>query len=255
MSASSGAARPREGGWRAAVDSLDDALRAAGNAERAVQERRYLKSALQHHGTSVPATRRVLKAWRAALPAFDRSTLRGFVDEAWPRGVFELRLAAVEQLVAETELLTPADLAWLERLLSEARTWALVDPLAVQVVGVLLEAHPESASEVRRWAADPDFWLRRSALLVHLLPMRRGDAAAFARFAAVAEPLLEEREFFVRKAIGWVLRERAKRCPEEVFDWLLPRARRSSGLTLREASKPLGEERRASLLAASRAPG
>jgi 3-methyladenine DNA glycosylase AlkD len=237
-----------------AVDALDAALLAAGDPARAPQERRYLKSALRHYGTSMPAMRRVLTAWRAPRPPFDRATLRTFVDEAWRRGVHELRNVAVEQLVDDVRLLAPDDLPWLEGLLREAKTWALVDPLAVQVLGPLTHAHPDAAAAVAAWSRDPDHWLRRTALLVHLLPMRRGEPDAFAAFARVAEPLLEEREFFVRKAIGWVLRERAKRCPDEVFAWLLDHAPRASGLTLREATKPLPAGQRERVLAARRAP-
>ena len=246
-SAAAGWAAPVD--WLAAVDALDAALVAEGTPERAEQERRYLKSALRHHGASMPAIRRVWKAWRGALEPLDRDGLRAFVDEAWGRGVHELREAAVEALVEGARLLAPADLAWLERLLRETRTWALVDPLAAQVVGALRESHPEVAPTIDRWADDPDHWLRRSALLVHLLPMRRGNAGAFAPFAAVAERLLADREFFVRKAIGWVLREHAKRCPDEVFAWLRPRAPLVAGLTLREAAKPLPDAMRAELLA------
>ena len=236
----------------AAVDSLDEALRSEGRPERAEREKRYLKSALHHHGVPVPATRRQLKAWRATRPRFDRTTLRGFVDEAWSRRVHELRVAAVELLAHDVALLEPDDLSRLEQLLREARTWALVDPLAIHVVGGLCRAYPAVASRVECWAADDDFWLRRTALLVHLLPMRRGDPEALGPFARVAEPLLDDREFFIRKAIGWVLRERAKQLPDEVFEWLQERAKRASGLTLREASKPLTETRRRRLKAAAR---
>lgn len=244
--------RPAPPDWVGAVDALETALAAEGTPERAEQERRYLKSALRHHGASMPAIRRVWRAWRANHAPRGAGELRAFVDEAWGRGVHELREAVVEELADAAGLLTPADLPWLERLLREARTWALVDPMAAQVVGGLREAHPEVAPQVDLWAGDDDVWLRRASLLVHLLPMRRGDAGAFAPFAVVAERLLPDREFFVRKAIGWVLRERAKRHPEQVFDWLLPRAGRAAGLTLREAAKPLPEARRAELLAAAR---
>jgi 3-methyladenine DNA glycosylase AlkD len=62
--------------------------------------------------------------------------------------------------------------------------------------------------------------------------------------------MLDETEFFIRKAIGWVLRDTARRRPELVFEWLLPRARRASGVTLREAVKPLSAQQRAAVLAA-----
>jgi 3-methyladenine DNA glycosylase AlkD len=157
-------------------------------------------------------------------------------------------MAAVELLAASAGLLARDDLPLLERLLREARTWALVDPLAIEVVGPLLESHPDARTVLDAWAVDADFWLRRSVLLTHLLPMRRGDAGVFARFADFADDMLEEREFFIRKAIGWVLRERAKKRPAEVLAWLEPRRERASGLTLREASKHLNREDRARLL-------
>lgn len=72
-------------GWAAAVDDLDRALAAEGTPERAAQERRYLKSDLRHHGASMPAIRRVLKAWRGTLPPFDHASLRAFVEESWAR--------------------------------------------------------------------------------------------------------------------------------------------------------------------------
>src|SRR5690606_28053834 len=111
-----------------------------------------------------------------------------------------------------------------------------VDGIAPSVVWNLLARYPALAARIDAWAVDPDLGMRRAALLAYLLPMRRGEAV-FARFTSLADPLLAEREFFIRKAIGWVLRERSKLRPDEVFDWLLPRAHRASTLTLREAGK------------------
>jgi 3-methyladenine DNA glycosylase AlkD len=65
--------------------------------------------------------------------------------------------------------------------------------------------------------------------------------------------MLEEREFFIRKAIGWVLRETAKRRPDEVFSWLAARTDRISGVTIREAVKYLDERRADRLIEAYRA--
>ena len=67
--------------------------------------------------------------------------------------------------------------------------------------------------------------------------------------------MLEEREFFIRKAIGWVLRDTARKRPEMVAEWLRPRVQRASGLTVREAVKPLPPETRDQLLATRSAPG
>jgi 3-methyladenine DNA glycosylase AlkD len=160
----------------------------------------------------------------------------------------------VELLRARPGLLSPAapDIGLIERLLRESGTWALVDDLAGHVMGGLAEAHPELAGTVLdRWAADGDFWLRRSAMLALLGPLRRGDGD-FARFSRYADSMLAEREFFIRKAIGWVLRDTAKRRPQLVAAWLAPRAHLVSGVTIREAVRPLPPGTRDLLLAGYR---
>jgi 3-methyladenine DNA glycosylase AlkD len=128
----------------------------------------------------------------------------------------------------------------------ESRTWALVDGLSVSVMGALVERHPELAPVLDRWAVDDDFWLRRAALLALLVPLRQGRGD-FDRFGRYADAMLDEREFFIRKAIGWVLRETARKRPDLVYDWLLPRAVRASGVTIREAIKPLSAVQRGAI--------
>jgi 3-methyladenine DNA glycosylase AlkD len=91
--------------------------------------------------------------------------------------------------------------------------------------------------------------LRRAEMLALLLPLRVG-AGDFERFSRYADALLEERESFIRKAIGWVLRETGKKRPELVAAWLAPRTHRVSGVTAREAVRYLPERRRDGPLAA-----
>lgn len=235
------------------VDELAAALREAGTPERAAHEKAYLKSDREHYGTSVPAIRRItldlLRSHPELRGADARPAVVALVEEAWDRGPHELRMAAVEALCATADLLLESDIDLVERLLREARTWALVDGIAPAVAWNLLSRYPRLGTRIDAWAVDADLWLRRSALLTLLLPMRQG-AEVFERWTRLAEPMLADREFFVRKALGWVLRERSKSRPDEVFDWLLPRAHRASGLTVREASKRLTPEHRAALLAA-----
>lgn len=237
------------GGIKAEVAAIDLGLRRLADHRRAEQEKRYLKSALVHLGVPVPSIRRVAKEALRKRPSLDRAGLLAVVAALWGRGIHEHRRCAVELLVARGGLLEAGDLARVEGMIREARTWALADELAAVVAGSLLERFPGLGEALDRWAEDPDFWVRRSALLALLSPLRRGDGD-FARFGRYADALLEEKEFFIRKAIGWVLRETGKRRPERVAEWLLPRARRASGLTVREAVRHLPEQDRAAILAA-----
>jgi 3-methyladenine DNA glycosylase AlkD len=230
----------------ARADDIESRLREVGTAERAESEKRYLKSDLEHLGATVWQVRRVVRSVADDQSALSHSDLIGLARALWAKPVFERRLAAAMLLEARADLLRPRDLVLLQRLVRESRTWALVDVLAEDVIGRLLVAHREAAASLDRWALDDDFWVRRAALLSQLEPLRAG--APFVRFAGYADAMLDEKEFFIRKAIGWVLRETGKRRPEEVYEWLLPLARRASGITLREAVKYLEPAQRKEVL-------
>ena len=231
------------------ADHIDSGLRARATPGRAEHERAYLRSSLEHYGTGVPAIRAVAREVNRRHPAMTRDELTVLVAALWSTPVHERRMASVELLVLFGDRLGPADAALLEQLLRESRTWALVDGLATSVVGRLVERFPELGLVLDRWAVDGDFWIRRAALLALLPGLRRGEGD-FDRFSRYADAMLDEREFFVRKAIGWVLRDTARKRPDLVHQWLLPRAARASGVTIREAVKPLSEAQRASVLAA-----
>ena len=231
------------------AEGIEAELRAAGRPERAEGERAYLKSDLEFLGVPVAAVRTVARRHRD----LGHGEVVALVEALWSPPLFERRLAAVELLADRRDVLVPADLGLVERLLRDSRTWALVDPLAIHVAGSLVAAHPEDLGPtLDRWVEDGDFWIRRSALLALLVPLRQGGGDPD-RFFRYADARLDETEFFIRKAIGWVLRDTSRRRPELVRDWLAPRTGRASGVTMREAVKYLEPEDRDGLMAAYRA--
>ncbi len=230
-----------------AADRIEAELRAVGTRARAEGSKRYLKSDLDFLGATVGAVRDEAK--RAAR-SLDRPGLLAVVNALWADPILERRLAAAFLLETRSDLLEPADLDVLERLIRDSRTWALVDVLAGSVAGLLLVRHPDEAGELDRWVVDGDFWIRRSALLALRKPMKLG--LPLDRFLRYADAMLDEKEFFVRKAIGWVLREEGRRRPDEIVAWLSPRTHRASGVTLREAVKYLPPTDRDALMAAYR---
>jgi 3-methyladenine DNA glycosylase AlkD len=239
----------------AQAEAITRQLSAGADPERAAAMKAYLKLDVQFAGASVPQARAAVIGWRRSQPGLRREQLLAVAAQLWAGPYFECRMAAVLMLADRRDMLTAADLPFVEQLLREGRTWALVDGLAADVAGALVARYPALYPELDRWAADPDFWIRRSAMLALLVPLRRGDISEFPRFGRYADSMLAEREFFIRKAIGWVLRETAKQHPDLVTAWLGPRAGRASGVTIREAVKYLPPADRAALLAAYRAPG
>lgn len=221
-----------------------------GKPERAVAEKRYLKSDLVHYGVPVPVVRKVV---RAQVRNLSHDEVVSLVQDLWRQPVHECRLAAAIALAERAAVLSVADAQLLTELIRQARTWALVDVLVPRPLAQLNAADPVGTTVVLdRWVADQDFWLRRAALLAHLKLVATDDPQ-WDRFTGYADDLLTDQEFFVRKAIGWVLRETARRRPEDVQRWLAPRTDRISGVALREAVKPLPESDRDRLLAAYRA--
>ena len=139
----------------------------------------------------------------------------------------------------------PGDIELVERLIRQSKAWALVDGLAASVAGSLIVRYPELGRTLDRWASDEDFWVRRSALLALLLPLRRGQGD-FDRFSRYADAMLDGREFFIRKAIGWVLRETGRKQPDlsSTRGWSRGRAApQASPYGRRSSTSPMSGER------------
>ena len=115
--------------------------------------------------------------------------------------------------------------------------WDTIDLLAAHVVGALVAADPALAAEMDRWSADDDLWLVRTALLHQLRYKERTDTDRLFHYCLRQSG---HPDFFVRKAIGWALREYAKTDPGAVRDFLAREGDRFAPLSVREALKNIG---------------
>lgn len=129
-----------------------------------------------------------------------------------------------------------ADFPAIEALVTSQSWWDSVDVLAPKVLGTILTRHPDwLAVKIGEWLGSGDLWLQRSALLCQLKWKARTDVEQLAR---AIEATRESPEFFLRKAIGWALREYGKTDPDWVRDYVNRTA--LPGLSRREALKRLG---------------
>ena len=230
------------------VRALEAELRAAGSPERSVAEKKYLKSRLDFHGVDAAAIRGAARTFKRQHYELPREELLALVEALWQTEWHDFHSVAIGLLEQYRDRLQPEDIEFTESLLRRCHTWDHVDWLSTKVAGAVVERYPETKPTLRRWANDDYFWVRRAALLALLDALRagRGD---FDLFAQLAAPMLEEREFFIRKAIGWVLREVSKERPALTSGFLQEHVDRVSGLTLREGAKYLPAEQREELLA------
>lgn len=225
---------------------LRSRLLAQADAAHAAYHKAYHKSPRRFFGLRTPQLTALLKACfpKRELLLQDKLPL---ARELWESEWYEERVAAIwllERLVAG---LGPADLGWLHGMLAGCEGWGETDYLATRVLGPLALAHGHPVyREVRQWSADPLLWVRRAAILIHIQPARKQALAGDYAWPTFEERLVEK-EFFIRKAIGWTLRECCKHYPAEVRDFLLRVGDRASGLTFREAARGLPEELRQGL--------
>jgi 3-methyladenine DNA glycosylase AlkD len=231
----------------AEVRAARAALAAAGTPARAAGAKAYLKSDLTFLGADTPTLRRVGNALAARVRAEGDGSLRPLVQSLWATRVHELRGVALVLLERRVEVLQAADMPMIERLVRDSRSWAYIDWISTKVLAPMLLRLDAVHAALPRWAADDDFWVRRTALLTLMPPVVRGHVP-FATFAAIAVPMLGEREFFIRKAIGWVLRAVSKKDPARVAAFLRAHRAHVSGLTLREGAKYLPATVRRELL-------
>jgi len=213
-------------------------LEAAGSRPRAEQERRYLKSHLTFLGVPVPVIRRQATAFARGHGHLDRPGLRRLTQALWSTDVHEARSLGIAICERRIDVLRPADLTWLIALVNRANTWAHVDWLAIKVIGGLVARTPRLEAKLPAWARHRNFWVRRTAVLA-LHDQLIAGAGDFDRFARIAASLLDEREFFIRKAIGWVLRSTARKTPARTIAFVERHASEMAGVTFREATRNL----------------
>jgi 3-methyladenine DNA glycosylase AlkD len=224
-----------------AVSNLCRQLGELADPTRAAQEKRYLKSPFDFYGVSVPQIRRIAKDFRAANRRTSKSVLWGLCQTLWAGSFHEERALAIFLLDEYRALLDYSDMPSLEEMLRGSVNWDQVDEISVHLVGAVLERDQRAFEYLQKWRRDGNFWMRRASLLSQLLLFRRGRGDR-ALFYALAREMMEEKEFFIRKAIGWVLRDISRREPEEVFRFVAENKPRMSGVTLREATRRLPPE-------------
>lgn len=237
---------PRVNPGPGAVAFFTRRLRRAGSPTRAVGEKAYLKSDLRFWGTSLDSIRVAARDYSEAHPNLTRTDLRVIAQTLYATDVFELRASAIGLLERRRETLSDRDLPWLIALVRKSKTWACVDWIAPKVIGDVIARDLRARKHLAAWAKDDDFWVRRAALLAEHDALRAGGGD-FALWSRVAGPMLEEREFFIRKAIGWVLREVSKKRPELTYEFLRKHRARVSSLSLKEGAKYLPAAERKAL--------
>jgi 3-methyladenine DNA glycosylase AlkD len=230
-------------------------LRLGENADpaRARSEKTYLKSDQQFYGVKVPTLRKMAKSWLKTQKQADISDIARLAGLLWDSEWHEERSLATMLLEYRAADLTLKQMPLIERMIHEATTWAHLDAIAAWIIGPLIDHDKQTLDYLPRWAKSANFWVRRTAILAQLPQFRRGvgDMDLFTQLVVTMfnedKRWGKDERFFIRKAIGWTLREIAAKNPQFVFEFVLQYRDQMSGLTLREATRNLPEDFKARL--------
>ena len=220
------------------VGTITAELREAADPARAPQMQAYMKSAMPYLGVPLPVTRRIARSAAARYPPADVADLLASATTLWRTATYrEQRYAAAEltglRLAAGRLELLPL---YREMIVTGA-WWDHVDGISERIGALLLAHRPDMEPVIRGWSTDPDHWLRRSSIISQLALKERTDVTLL---TDVIVPNLADREFFIRKAIGWALRQYARTDPNWVRAFVIDHQAELSPLSRREAMKHLG---------------
>lgn len=224
------------------VAAVRSELARAGDPGRAAAQQAYMKSAMPYRGITAPELKALLRPLLAdpALQLPDRREWEAAVRELWDGATHREERYAATALTghrAYRRWQDPDTLELYRHLVTTGAWWDHVDEIASQRVGPILLSHREEVTPVvLDWSQDDDLWLRRTAVISQLTFREKTDLGLL---RAVIEANLDDTSFWLRKAIGWALRQHARTDPDWVRAVVDEYGERLSGLSRREALKHL----------------
>lgn len=204
-----------------------------GNADRAAPMARYMNDKFTYYGIDSPTRKEITKPLlqKDALPSQEDVPI--VMQELWDQPERELQYFALE-FVQKYARRSPVE--WIdlyEQLIIQKSWWDSVDGLAATQVGGHFKKYPELVDEyTSKWLDSGNIWLQRTCLLFQL---KYKDDTDFELLKSFIKPLVTSNEFFIRKAIGWALRQYSKFQPQAVLDYV--EVQPMSNLSYREALK------------------
>ena len=228
---------PRSALADAVLERLTATYTGAADPDRAVPMRAYMKDVAPFLGIPTPERRALSRTVLAGTARPDEADCTAIALRCWRLPEREYHYFAVDYLRRHAARYSSAFLPVARYLLTTVPWWDTVDLLAAHVVGALVAADPGLTADMDAWITADDLWLARSALLHQLTYKERTDTDRLFGYCLLQSG---HTDFFIRKAIGWCLREYAKTDPGAVRGFLARERGRFAPLTVREALKNIG---------------
>ena len=221
----------------AAERFASSSLAAVSDPAKAQAMAAYMKTDMPFYGVQkterIPIVRELIRQWRPET----RSEYIALVGGLWALPHREEKYLALGVARGHDEFVTLSSVRLYRRLITQGAWWDFVDEVATKLTGkVLLRQRPNMTPRIRSWIGHGDLWLRRSAMLSQIGHKDQTDANLL---FYCCTSLAHETDFFIRKAIGWALRDYAWTAPDRVARFVTANDDTLSGLSKREATKNL----------------
>jgi 3-methyladenine DNA glycosylase AlkD len=218
------------------LDRVQKVYAGAADPQRAALMAGYMRDQFPFLGIFAPAQRALARQVLAGLGRPTEADLREVALGCWELPEREYQYFASDWLRRHTRVCSAGFIDVVGRLIVTKPWWDTVDMLAANVVGPLVTDYPALKSTMDAWAAGDDMWLIRAAILHQLKYKKSTDVE---RLLAYCGRQAGHPDFFIRKAIGWALREYAKTDPDAVRRFVRAHKAALSPLSVREALKNL----------------
>lgn len=216
---------------------IDSEFKKLADPEKAPAMAAYMKTKMPFLGIQKPERIPVYREMKKQFRPATRSDYEKGILALWGLPHREEKYAAIQYASSFDEFIGQDSLPVFERLIREGAWWDFVDPIAIELVGgALLRNRLQMTRVMDSWSEDQDLWIRRSALLSQIHHKKNTDSKKLFEYCL---KLCHEKEFFIRKAIGWALRQYSYVDPQAVRAFLIKNQSRLSPLSYREGAKQL----------------
>ncbi|OLS23301.1 MAG: hypothetical protein ThorAB25_24760 [Candidatus Thorarchaeota archaeon AB_25] len=222
------------------VERIIEELKNLGKQERKEKIAQYLKtSSLEFIGVELPDIHKTVKQ---NIKELGIDELPEVMEGLWKITTFEIRLAAIDVLkVYAKKGSVETGMAYAAKWVEDGDTWGIIDPLCSPTIGSMLLRDESVENTLRSWRTSDNFWRRRASFLpfLHLALKSQYRPEYKDKILEAVSPHISDKEFFVGKAAGWVLRELSKREPELIKKYIDENRSLMTKLVIREGSKKL----------------
>lgn len=222
----------------AAVSLVQGALAAQADPEKAEGMQAYMRTDMPFYGVQKPGRTEIVRQLRKDFAPTDRGKYEELAVSLWELPHREEKYLSLAMAGTFRQFVVPDSLPLYRRFIVEGAWWDLVDETASRMIRPLILDYPEETwPVVEKWNEDEDMWLRRASIICQVGAKDRTDSGRLFRFCRAR---MHEKEFFIRKAIGWALRDYARTDPDSVATFVREYRDDLSGLSFREATKHIG---------------